>query len=320
MPGDGNTFLDAWVDFRDVGITYGTCDEIEYAKFATHHSTRSLVRDLGFSFMTPADMPTHTQLVEIMTLTPLESHDENADPVRIGDRLALWKADGPYGQLFDGVTTVRMDADVTHFELGLIKDAMEELKAVAHFLILNVSRQQVIKRPRAERKLIIFEEGARVIALPGGAKALKEMYGQMRKFGAVVATVFQQSAALQAADETVRAAVFDNTKLFIISAQPSPRAAEEICRALELSATSEQTIKRYVLPENQVGEKFSSFLMVAPDARRKLVGTFRNHASREVVYAGSSDNEIYDKRQKELSKYEDVVEGILTEARKNEEK
>ena len=196
---------------------------------------------------------------------------------------------------------------------------MEELRAAAHFLVLNISRQQVIKRPRAQRKLILFEEGARVIQLPGGAKALKEFYAQMRKFGAVVGTVFQQSAALKTADETVRSAVFDNAKLILISAQPSPRAAEEIADALELSAAARQTIKRYPLPEHQSGQtKFSSFLMVAPDPRRKLVGTFRNIAAPEVVYAGSSDNETFDNRQKALSQYPDIVQGILTESRKGQ--
>jgi hypothetical protein len=134
--------------------------------------------------------------------------------------------------------------------------------------------------------------------------------------------VFQQSAALQCADETVRAAVFDNTKLFIVSAQPSARAADEISDALELSDAARQIIKRYPLPEHQTGRKFSSFLMVAPDPRRKLVGTFRNVAAPEIVYAGASDNEIFDQRQHDLSKYSDVVTGIITETRKrqNEDK
>jgi hypothetical protein len=216
------------------------------------------------------------------------------------------------------VTTNNLDNNVTHFELGLIPSAMEEMRAAAHFLVLNVARQQVIKRPRAERKLIIFEEGARMIEMPGGAKTLKEYFTQMRKYGACCWIVFQQISALQSADETVRSAVLDNAKLFIISAQPSPRAAEEICAALELSDAAKTAIKRYPSPEHQQeGKKFSSFLMVAPDPRRKLVGTFKNVAAPEIVYAGASDNAIWDERQKALLQYDDVVTGILNEARKN---
>src|SRR5260370_27461305 len=117
-----------------------------------------------------------------------------------------------------------------------------------------------------------------------------------------------------------RAAVLDNTKLFCVSAQPSTGAADAIGDALELTDAPRQTIKRYPLPEYQGETKFSSFLMVAPDPRRKLVGTFRNIASREVVYCGSSDNDIFDEREKALSQYQDVVQGILEEARKNESK
>jgi hypothetical protein len=315
MPGQGNSFLDAWVDRRDFETPW--MDESEVAKFATHHSTRNLVRDLGFSFMSPEDMPTHSQLVELMTLTPIGGYDENPEAVAIGDRLSVWKAGGIYGKLFDGVTSTRLDGDVTHFELGLIPDSMEEMRAAAHFLVLNFARQQVIKRPRAERKFIVFEEGARIIQMPGGAKVLSEFYGQMRKFGAVVCTVFQQVAALEVAESSVRAAVLDNTKLFLVSAQPSPRAADAIGDALELSDAARATIKRYPLPEHQrEGHKFSSFLMAAPDPRRKLVGTFRNVASPEVVYCGASDNEVFDERSKALSQYDDVVEGILKEARK----
>jgi hypothetical protein len=315
MPEEGNTFLEAWSDLRDMDTP--DVDDHEVAKFATHHLTRSIVRDLGMSYLAPEDMPTHAQLVELMTLTPIGGYDDNAEAVKIGDRLSIWKAGGPYGRLFDGITTVRLDSDVTHFELGSIPDAMEELRAAAHFLVLNVARQQVIKRRRAERKLVIFEEGARVIELPGGAKALKEYYAQMRKYGTVVCTVFQQITALQTADETLRAAVFDNTKLFVVSAQPSPRAVDEIALALELTDSAREAVKRYPLPEHQTGQKFSSFLMVAPHPRRKLVGTFRNIAAPEVVYAGASDNKVWDERQKALVGYDDIVTGILVEARKH---
>jgi len=315
MPGTENSFLDAWSDLRDLHTP--ELDAHEVAKFATHHLTRSIVRDLGVSFIAPEEMPTHSQLVELMTLTPIGGYDDNAEAVKIGDRLSVWKATGPYGKLFDGVTTVRLDADVTHFELGLIPDAIEELRAAAHFLVLNFARQQVVKRPRSERKFILLEEGARLILLPGGAKALKEFYAQMGKYGAVVCTVFQQFAALECADETLRAAAFDNTKLFLVSAQPSPRAVDAICDALEISSSAKEAVKRYPLPEHQTGPKFSSFLMVAPDPRRKLVGTFRNIAAPEVVYTGASDKKVWDQRQKALLAYDDIVTGIITEARKH---
>lgn len=317
MTGHGNTFLDAWSEWRerDPGDDVAP-DAMEVAKFATHHSTKGIVRDLGLSYMAPEEQPTHSELVELLTLTPIGGFEDNQETVRIGERLSAWKSDGSYGKLFDGVTNTHLNGNFTHFELGLIDNAKEELKAAAHFLVLNISRKQVIKRPRAERKLVVFEEGARLISLPGGAQAMKEFFAQLRKFGAVVCASFQQVSALTQADPTLRSAVLDNAKLFLISSQPSPDAAREIAEVLGLSQWAEQSIRHYVSPEHQTGQKFSSFLMVAPDARRRLIGTFRNIASKEVVYCGASDNETFDNRSKDLAKYEDVVTGILTEARR----
>jgi type IV secretion system protein TrbE len=325
MPGYGNTFLDAWAELRD-GEAAGDAevltfldglDEAEVARFQTDPVTRKLVRNVGLSYLSPEEAPTHTQLVELMTWAPIGGREKNPEAVKVGERLSAWKADGIYGKLFDGVSTVRLDEDVAYFELGLIPDSMEEMKAAAHFLVLNRIRQQVIRRPRAERKLALFEEGERILATPGGAQVLRAFYPQMRKFGCVVFTALQQYSMLKTADEVVRSAVFDNTKLFLISAQPSPKAAEEICDALELSPAVRETIKRYPSPEHQTGPvKFSSFLMVAPHPTRRIIGTFQLYASPEVLYCGKSDNETFDRRSAALSQYENIVEGILTEARK----
>ena len=72
------------------------------------------------------------------------------------------------------------------------------------------------------------------------------------------------------------------------------------------------------MPEHQQGPvKHSSFLMYAPEPQRPLVGTVRNIASKEVVYCGKSDDEVFDDRAKQLAKYDDVVAGIVAEARRN---
>jgi type IV secretion system protein TrbE len=318
LPKQRNTFLDAWVESDHANhLDLTSIDEEAVAKFATNPSTRHLIRNVGFAYLRPEDMPTLTQLCELLTLTPIGGYEENPLAVDIGDRLSIWTSKGLYGSIFDGITTVRLDHHTIYIELGNIPDAMEELKAAMHFLFLNVNRQQIVKRPRAERKLVLMEEGARIIAMPGGAKATREYYAQMRKFGVVIITVFQQVDPLLKADETVRAAVLHNAKLILISAQPNPQAADTISKLLELSPTACHAIKHYPLPEHQSkGKKFSSFLMVAPDTRRPLVGTLRNIASQEVVYCGASDNELFDQRQTALQSYPDVVTGILTEARK----
>lgn len=316
MP-EGSTFLDAWQDesFQDNGF-YLNPDPLEVAKFSTHHQTHHFVRDLSFAFMRPDDMPTHTELVEIMTLTPDSGTAANPSAVSIGKRLRTWCSDGVYGKLFDGKTNVNLNASMVHFEFNKIPAAREEMREVAYFLITNVMMQQVIKRPRAERKLFIFEEAARMIALPGGGETLKLLYTQMRKYNGLVIAAFQQLSAFAVADPSVRSAVVDNTKLFLISAQPSVAAAREIAQALNLTEAVEKQIQMLPQVEHQTGQKFSSWIMVAPGARRQLVGPFINVASPELIYCAISNTKVFDERAKALSKYDNVVTGILEEARK----
>jgi type IV secretion system protein TrbE len=328
MKGYNNTFLDAWRDFADweqngwgeAQEFLASLDEEEVAKFATHHATRDLVRDVGISDFGPEDFPTHGKLVEMMTMVPIGGEEENPEAVDIGERLETWSRRGPYGKVFDGVSTVRVDGDITYFEVGMIPEALEELRAAAYYLVLNVSRQAVLKRPRGERKFCLFEEGARLIQAPGGAKVLREYYTQMGKFGATVCTVFQQYAALKEVEQ-VRSSVFDNTKLFFVSAQPSSAAAEEIGNGLSLSESATRSIRNFVMPEHQTNEpKHSSFLMHAPGERTPLVGALRNIVSPEMLWCAKSDNEVFDERKALLAEYEDVVEGILTESRNGKAK
>jgi type IV secretion system protein TrbE len=61
-------------------------------------------------------------------------------------------------------------------------------------------------------------------------------------------------------------------------------------------------------------ERFSAFTYVANDRMRRLVGTVKNVTSRELLYAASSDNETFDERKEALSRYRDIVTGIIEEA------
>jgi hypothetical protein len=47
-----------------------------------------------------------------------------------------------------------------------------------------------------------------------------------------------------------------------------------------------------------------------------LVGTVKNVASRELLYAASSDNETFDQRTASLGGYKNVVTGIIQESEK----
>jgi hypothetical protein len=328
-PNDGPSFTDAWAEVRDLE-TAGNADAFqailealsdeEVARFKGTPAGAALVRDLGLSLLSPEEAPTHSSLVEMLTLHPLgEEKTEIEMAVDLGKRLRAWGRKGLYGRLFDGPTSHRLDGRVLHFELGRIEKAQEELRAVIHRIILSVARREVTLRPRAHRKLLLLEEAKRMLESYEGAESVSEFYGQMRKFFVSVGAVFQQHAPLADAPKAVRSTIMDNAKLIFIGAQPSPEAADELCRALELPPTARGAILRFSSPEHQTAEqRFSSFLLVAPAQGRRLVGTMRLVASREVVYCGKSDGKTFDERNRRLKAYPDVVQGILEEARKQD--
>ncbi|MBV8814624.1 MAG: hypothetical protein JO271_09045 [Verrucomicrobia bacterium] len=321
MKGAQFGFDDAFANFRDwqqqspdeARAFIEEIGEEAVARFTNSPATERLVRDLAFAGFSSEQSPTHSALVEQILYNPRGSLREKEEADRIGKLLRNWSRDGEKGCLFDGVSNAGIDARVAHFELGQIPEHSIELKAAANFLVANYGRQKIVSMPRAIPKIAIFEEAARTLDIPGGIKMIQEYYRQMRKFGCNILAVVQQYDVIK--DSPVRGAMIGNSKMFFITAQQSREDVTEIGEALSLSSKTMETFNNYPLPElMDPGERFSAFTYVANDRMRRLVGTVKNVASRELLYAASSDNETFDQRKTALAKYRDVVTGIIREA------
>src|SRR5258708_4209274 len=108
-----------------------------------------------------------------------------------------------------------------------------------------------------------------------------------------------------------------NIKMFLITAQQSREDAHDIGEALGLSQKTVDTIHNYPLPElMDPANRFSAFTYIANDKIRRLVGTVKNVASRELLYAASSDNETFDDRAASLGRHQNIVTGIIQESEK----
>ncbi len=316
-------FVDAFAAFRDwekacadeAHVFLQSQDENEVAEFAKNPATASLVRDLAFAYFRPEQFPTHNALVEQLLYSSSGGERDRQETDRVGKLLRAWSRHGERGKLFDGVSNIRIDGRVAHFELGQIPEHAIELRAAANFLVANYGRQKIISMPRAVPKLAIFEEAARTLDIPGGVKMIQEYYRQMRKFGCNILAVVQQYDILK--QSPVRSAMIGNSKMFLITSQQSREDARDIGEALSLSEKAVETIHNYPLPElMDPRERFSAFTYVANDKNRRLVGTVKNVASRELLYAASSDNEIFDLRTLTLSQYRNIVAGIIAESEK----
>ncbi len=289
--------------------------ESEVADFSKNPATAPLVRDLAFAYFRPDQFPTHHALVEQLLYSSRGGERDRQETDRVGKLLQAWSRHGERGKLFDGVSNIRIDGRVAHFELGQIPEHAIELRAAANFLVANYGRQKIISMPRAVPKLAIFEEAARTLDIPGGVKMIQEYYRQMRKFGCNILAVVQQYDILK--QSPVRGAMIGNSKMFLITSQQSREDAHDIGEALSLSEKAVETIHNYPLPElMDPKERFSAFTYVANEKRRRLVGTVKNVVSRELLYAASSDNETFDLRALTLSQYRNIVAGIIAESEK----
>lgn len=321
MKGAHNTFLDAFVRFRDWEIQspdeaqafiLDASDE-EVANFSQGQATRNYSRDLVFASFHAEDFPTHSALMEMFLSNNKRNIRESERCDRIGCLLQAWSRDGDKGILFDGVSNIRVDGRVAHFDLTQIPEHNHDIKAAANFLVACFGRQKIISMPRAVAKLAIFEEAVRTLDIPGGVKMIEEYYRQMRKFGCNILAVVQQYDAIK--KSPVRGALMGNSKMFFITAQQSADDAREIGEALELNQATVKAFSSYELPELMApSQRYSAFTYVANDKRHRLVGTVKNVACRELVYAAQSDGEIFDSRKEKLSQYQDIVDGIINES------
>ena len=323
MRGSQLNFADAFAAFRDweeskpeeVAQFIDALDEESIAEFTKSPSTANLVRDLAFAYLRREQFPTHSALVEQILYNQGGGIREREESDRVGKLLRSWSRDGEKGKLFDGVGNIRIDGRVAHFELGQIPEHATEMRAAANFLVANYGRQKIISMPRSMPKIAIFEEASRTLDIPGGVRMIQEYYRQMRKFGCNILAVVQQYDVIK--NSPVRGAVIGNSKMFIVTAQQSREDARDIGQALGLSEKTVETIHSYPLPELMVPkERFSAFTYITNDKVRRMVGTVKNVASRELLYAASSDNETFDQRNAALGSHKNIVTGIVEESEK----
>jgi type IV secretion system protein TrbE len=214
--GSQASFLDAFAAFRDwerqnpdeAANFIQESPEEAVAAFARNPGTANLVRDLAFAYVRPEQFPAHSALIEQLLFNTRGGVREREESDRVGKLLRAWSLEGEKGRLFDGISNIRIDGRVAHFELGQIPEHATEMRAAANFLVANYGRQKIITMPRSIAKIAIFEEAARTLEIPGGVRMIQEYYRQMRKFGCNILAVVQQYDVLQGSE--VRGAMIGN--------------------------------------------------------------------------------------------------------------
>lgn len=296
----------------------GTISDEEVIAFARQPLTARLVRDMGLAFLRPEDFPTHTSLVETMLYNRMPHHDREAVN-RLASRLAAWQRNGPNGKLFDGVTNRPLTRRVVHFELGQLPSSNGQMKEAAMYLIANRLRQRVIMMPRSQWKQFIFEEPSRYLEIGGVEQLFAEFYAQMGKFGCHIMPVTQQYGQLS--KSALRSVIFGNSKQFFLFKQNDRHDLDEQGDAIGLPEAARSAIRAFTAPEYQTGDtRYSQMAVFTQEGERTQCGVVRNYVTPEMLYVSDSSGERFDARTQALTAYEDPLEGVLEESRREQER
>jgi hypothetical protein len=274
-------------------------------------ASSSLVRNVAYALMTPNEMPQHSQLQATMWLDAQGSGTEHADELgRIATLLKPWCRNGNYGAILDGATNVDLRGRVTHFELGSIPESAADLRAVAAFLITNQARNEIMTRPRSQRKRVILEELSAFLAVPNGDRITREFYERMRKYNCWVVSVIQQYDRIR--NHPVRGSVMGNSRQVYMLKQQDRPDLDNICETFPLPDVTKSAIMRFPDPSAiRQGEPWSGLCYYHLGDQRPVIATARNFAAREMLYASSSSGEAYEARTRELAGKKDVLSAVI---------
>jgi len=308
------TFLEAWTELRhSVGederqslIAAPTAEEV--SRFIKSPNTERYVRNTAFAFFQPTDYPTHDMLQQMMLVAPFPEHDRQ-EINHLATLLAPWNEQ----RLVCGHSTLSITGKLAHFDLTYIPESNRQLKELAGFLIANYGRQHIITLPRGARKRVVFEEVARTLDIPGGEQLVSEFYAQLSKFSTWIISIVQQYSRFQRSG--IRPIVFGNAKQFFFTRMNDRRDIEDVAKDIDLSATTQEAISRYPLPEHLPdSNKYAALTYYHLDVQQPLCGTIHNRVSPEMLFCSSSTGEDFDHRSRVLRNHSDIVRGILAES------
>ena len=316
LPSDA-TFVEAWNELRHLlaanddraQTIFSEITEIEISRWLKEPGTSRSIRNCLFATFAPEQYPQHPDLHDMMQNHPQPEHDarEIAD---LATLLEPWNEQA----LVSGASTIRFTPKgIAHFELGQIPDANMHLKEVAAFLIANYARQHIITLPRAKRKLVLFEECARTLNIPGGQELVSEFYAQLSKFSTEIISSVQSYAMFERSP--IRPVVMGNAAIKFLCKFSDRNDLENISKDIGLSEAAKETILRYPRPDHlPEGKQWSGVTYHHIDSQHPICGTMLNVTSPSVAYASSTTGKDFDDRQRVLRQYPNIIDGILHES------
>ena len=268
-----------------------------------------LIQRLSCAFVGADEAPTHSRFQQWLELESMGDASDREEVGILATLLQPWCADGGlYGGIFDGINNVKFNGAIIHLELGQIPDAAPDLRSLAALVITNQIRNELLRRPRNQRKRVVIEELGSFLLMPGGEQIVREFYQTARKYNTFVVSVVQQLKGL----EGCLSSLLGNIRLAFLMKQSSVQEVEALTQTFDLPESASEALSRFPEPSRERGAPFLCWRNNA--ARPEMVAGF-HVASPEMLFVSSSAGGHFEKRQETLAQYDDLMAGIIAEAR-----
>jgi hypothetical protein len=317
----GDGFVDAFVEFQEfqkddpeaAGEWLGNYSASEIEALLQNPKSEAVLESMVFAHFRPEEFPTlHDVQDEIQARGQRRpATPESEEYAIIGKLLEVWLRDGPYGPIVDGVTNIRLDGKIVHFELGRIKESEQELLAVAGFLITNDVRNYIMTMRRGARKRLILEELSAFLALENGPKIVRDFWERMRKYNCWMLGILQNFARLYEQNPGVTGAILSNTDQVFLLKSNNRKDLDLVSQSYAIPEITKASLMRFPIPSGNGREVFSGFGLVQIHDGRPKVTIGRNYAHDEMLYVSSSTGSVFEERSRQLKSESDIVEAII---------
>ena len=158
---------------------------------------------------------------------------------------------------------------------------------------------------------MIFEELARFVAIPGGDSVVAETYSQLAKFSCAVMAITQVYSQFR--HLPIRGTIIANSRNFFTLPLKEHDDLNDLGDSIGMPLGTREAIRTSPLPLTITPEshRYGSVNYFSTGGENPVNGMVRNYVTPEMLYVASSSGNVFDKREKDLAGYDDVVERIL---------
>jgi conjugal transfer ATP-binding protein TraC len=185
----------------------------------------------------------------------------NPDALDLAIAIGPFRAGGTYGAFFTGAATLRLEADLTVFEMADLA-TRDELRSVVLTAIMFLAGQAMTRTPRSTRKLLLIDEAWAM--LRGGAMSeFVETYARTaRKYGGALATA-TQSLNDYYKSPGATAALENSDWMLILQQKPETIAELRKSARLEIDDRTESLIRSL----QRSGDDYSEVFIRGPETQ-----------------------------------------------------